>query len=47
MATIMTEVVEVTGFQANVHWIIGLEDRSPLGVLVFQDTARLVIDIAD
>jgi hypothetical protein len=43
---VVTEVVEVDDFEANVHWTIGLDDRRPLRVREFGDPARLVIDIA-
>jgi len=44
---VVTEVVQIEDFEANVAWTIGLEQRQPLRVQTFDDPARLVIDIAD
>lgn len=41
----VTEVVETEDFEANAHWIIGLDERRPFVVWTIDDPSRLVIDI--
>lgn len=43
---VVTEVVETEDFEANVHWIIGLNHRTPFVVRTLSSPSRLVIDIA-
>jgi hypothetical protein len=44
--TTVTEVVEVEDFEANVHWLIGLDERADFVVWTLDAPSRLVIDIA-
>ena len=43
--TVVTEVVEIEDFEANVHWIIGLDTRARFLVWTVDSPSRLVIDI--
>ena len=43
--TVVTEVVEIEDFEANVHWIIGLNTEAPFLVWTTDSPSRLVIDI--
>ncbi|WP_346622883.1 hypothetical protein [Blastococcus montanus] len=43
--TVVTEVVQTGDFEANMAWTVGLTDRTPYGVAVFQDPPRLVVDV--
>lgn len=43
--TVVTEVVEIEDFEANVHWIIGLDESTPFLVWTMDSPSRLVIDI--
>jgi hypothetical protein len=43
--TVVTEVVEVEDFEANVHWIIGLRTDARFVVWTMDSPSRLVIDI--
>lgn len=42
---VVTEVVEIEDFEANVHWIIGLDTTTPFLVWTAESPSRLVIDI--
>jgi hypothetical protein len=44
--TTVTEVVEIEDFEANVHWLIGLDERAEFVVWTLDSPSRLVIDIA-
>ncbi len=43
--TVVTEVVEIEDFEANVHWIIGLDRNARFVVSTMDSPSRLVIDI--
>lgn len=43
--TVVTEVVEIEDFEANVHWLIGLNTKAPFLVWTTDSPSRLVIDI--
>lgn len=43
---VVTEVVSLEDFEANVHWLIGLDERTPFVVWTTGSPSRLVIDIA-
>lgn len=43
----VTEVVEIEDFEANVHWLIGLDTRSPFVAWTADSPARLVIDVSN
>jgi hypothetical protein len=43
--TVVTEVAEIEDFEANVHWIIGLNTEAPFLVWTTDSPSRLVIDI--
>ena len=43
--TVVTEVVEIEDFEANVHWLIGLDTKAPFLVWTTDSPSRLVIDI--
>jgi len=43
--TVVTEVVEIEDFEANVHWLIGLDSKTPFLVWTTDSPSRLVIDI--
>ena len=43
--TVVTEAVELEDFEANVHWIIGLNTQAPFVVWTTDSPSRLVIDI--
>jgi hypothetical protein len=42
---VVTEVVEIEDFEANVHWLIGLDTQAPFLVWTTDSPSRLVIDI--
>lgn len=42
---VVTEVVEIEDFEANVHWLIGLNTKAPFLVWTADTPSRLVIDI--
>lgn len=42
---VVTEVVEIEDFEANVHWIVGLDSRAAFLVWTMDSPSRLVIDI--
>lgn len=42
---VVTEVVEIEDFEANVRWIIGLDATTPFLVWTMESPSRLVIDI--
>lgn len=44
--TRVTEVVEIEDFEANVHWLIGLDGRAEFVVWTLDSPSRLVVDIA-
>lgn len=44
--TAVTEAVELEDFEANVHWIIGLDEQRPFLVTTLESPSRLVIDVA-
>ena len=44
--TTVTEVVEIEDFEANVHWLIGLDEPAEFVVWTLDSPSRLVIDIA-
>lgn len=41
----VTEVVLTGDFEANLHWVIGLDARAPFAVTLLEDPMRLVVDI--
>ena len=42
---VVTEIVDIDDFEANVHWTIGLTSPQPLTVTTLDAPGRLVIDI--
>lgn len=43
---LVTEVVRMGDFEANLQWAVGLDGRQPFRVDVLQDPLRVVVDIA-
>ena len=43
--SVVTEVVEIEDFEANVHWIIGMDTRNSYVVWTLDSPSRLVVDI--
>jgi hypothetical protein len=42
---VVTEVVEMEDFEANVHWLIGLRSKERFVVWTMDSPSRLIIDI--
>lgn len=43
--SVVTEVVRLDDFEANLAWVVGLPTRQPFAVSVLSDPLRLVVDI--
>jgi hypothetical protein len=43
---VLTEIVRVTDFEANLDWVIGVRELRPFRVFTLADPARLVVDVS-
>lgn len=44
-AHVVTEVVRIGDFEANLAWVVGLDQQVPFGVEFLEDPLRLVVDL--